>query len=124
MYDALITGHGENELQSHVDSTTRRFFAMLANAPSGMPAEMPMAPTAAPIFAARYPEAAIVFDNLHALHDVAADILMSPVVPKNEKRAALLAAAAAYRDDTTAVITVDEWRTMAHMMGASTPIRR
>src|SRR5262249_8734619 len=96
MYDALIMGNGGSELQSHVDSTTRRFFAMLADAPRRMPPEMPMAPTSAPIFAARYPEAAIVFDNLHALHDVVADILTSPLVPKNEKRAALLAAAAAY----------------------------
>lgn len=116
LYDALIVGRTESELQARVDSTVRRFFAMIADAPSGMPAEMPMAPTAAPVFAERYPEAAIVFDNLHALHDVVADILMSPVVPKDQKRAAILAAAATYRDDTTSVQSVEEWRHMAKTM--------
>jgi hypothetical protein len=75
----------------------------------------------APKFAARYPEAAIVFDNLHALHDVVSDILASPAVASGRKRAALLAATAAYRDDTTAVISVDEWRAMSRMMSAHPP---
>jgi hypothetical protein len=95
---------------------------MIADAPRRMPAEMPMAPAAAPVFATRYPEAAIVFDNLHALHDVVADILMSPSIPRVEKRAALLVAAATYRDDTTAVVSIQEWRQMARMMAS--PDRR
>jgi len=118
LYDALIGRRTDAESQSRVDFTVQRFFGMLADAPKHMPAEMPMAPTASPIFAGRYPEAAIVFDNLHALHDVVSDILMSPVVPASEKRAAHLAAAAVYRDDTTAIVTVDEWRRMARLMSA------
>ena len=82
-----------------------------------MPTVMPMAAAVAPRFSERYPEAAIIFDNLHSLHDVVSDILASPVVPRNQKRAAILAAAASYRDDTTAVITVDAWKDMARMMG-------
>lgn len=119
LYDALIARPSDAELQARVDSTVKQFFSLVAHAPRSTPAEMPMAPAAAPVFSDRYPEAAIVFDNLHALHDVVADILMSPMVAGEERRAALLAAAAAYRDDTTAVVSVDEWRRMARMMGAS-----
>ena len=116
LYDALLRGGSAAERRASVDSTVRRFFAMIADAPSGMPGEMPMAPTTAPMFTARDPDAAIVFDNLHALHDVVADILLSPTVPPNRKRAAVLAAAAVYRDDTASVISVDAWRQMARQM--------
>lgn len=112
MYDALITGRTERVLQHSVDSLVNRFFAMIDDPPYSMPAEMPMSVESSPVFAARYPEAAIIFDNLHSLHDVVSDILASPIVAKRDKRAAILRAAAAYRDDTTAVISIDEWRMM------------
>ncbi|HEX4682180.1 MAG TPA: hypothetical protein VH277_05695 [Gemmatimonadaceae bacterium] len=115
IYDALLTGKTEQVLQKSVDSLVDRFFGMIADAPRHMPDEMPMAPEAAPLFSARYPDAAIIFDNLHSLHDVVSDILASPIVPAREKRAAILRAAAAYRDDTTAVISLDEWRMMGMM---------
>jgi hypothetical protein len=75
-----------------------------------------------------YPEASIIFDNLHALHDVAADILTSPIVPPWKKRAAILKAAAAYRDSTTGVTSRDDWRDHSlHMgveaMGGRAPVR-
>jgi hypothetical protein len=117
LYDALIAGRTERQLQAKVDSTVDRFFAMLSNAPEHMPSGMPMSAGSAPLFSDRYPEAAIIFDNLHSLHDVVSDILVSDVVAKAAKRRAILAAAAAYRDDTTAVISVDEWREMGSMMG-------
>jgi hypothetical protein len=117
LYDALMTGTTEREVRAGVDTVVAQFFGMIADAPSRMPPQMPMAPAVAPRFAARYPEAAIVFDNLHALHDVVADILASPEVGPARKREAILVAAAAYRDDTTAVTSVDEWRRMAEMMG-------
>ena len=123
LYDALIEGRTEQQLQADVDSVVNRFFAMTVDAPSRMPAQMPMAPVAAPRFATRYPEAAIVFDNLHALHDVVADILTSPLIPKGGKRESILAAAAAYRDDTTEVTTVEQWREMARAMSPD-PTRR
>jgi len=115
IYDALIEGKTERVLQHNVDSLVNRFFAMIADPPYSMPAEMPMSVMASPVFAERYPDAAIIFDNLHSLHDVVSDILASPLVPKRDKRAAILRAAAAYRDDTTAVISMDEWRMMDHM---------
>jgi hypothetical protein len=78
---------------------------------------MPMTAAVAPRFAARYPEAAIVFDNLHSMHDVISDILANPAVPRGRKRAEILLAARRYRDDTTSVVSEPEWRRMAAMMG-------
>ena len=71
-----------------------------------------------PLFAARYPEAAIIFDNLHAMHDVVSDILASPVVPRNGKRRAILEAAARYRADEPFAMSIEEWREMTRAMGA------
>jgi hypothetical protein len=116
LYDALIQGRTEQQLQSGVDSTVDVFFAMIEGSVASMPREMPMSPGVAPIFSQRYPNAAIIFDNLHSLHDVVADILTSDLIPKHDKRAAILAAAAQYRDDTTAVVSVDEWRSMGASM--------
>jgi hypothetical protein len=79
---------------------------------------MPMTAVVAPEFARRYPEAAIIFDNLHAMHDVISDILASPEVPRGRKRAEILTAAARYRDATSFAMTEREWREMARMMGA------
>jgi hypothetical protein len=78
---------------------------------------MPMAATVAPRFVERFPEAAIIFDNLHGLHDVISDILADSTVPRASKRAEILRAAANYRDDTTEVMTVAGWKRMAAGMG-------
>jgi hypothetical protein len=82
-----------------------------------MPAVMPMTAAVAPRFAARYPDVAIVFDNLHAMHDVVSDILAFPEVTTRAKRAALLAAAARYRDDSSSVTTREAWLQMSGEMG-------
>jgi hypothetical protein len=117
MYDGLIAGADERARVANVAEVLKRFRAMLEDAPTRLPGTMPMTPAIAPRFAARYPEASIIFDNLHSLHDVVSDVLASPVVPDSKKREAILRAAAAYRDDTTAIMTVAEWRGMAAMMG-------
>jgi hypothetical protein len=117
MYDGLIAGANERERASNVAEVLVRFRAMLKNPLGGLPSVMPMTPAIAPRFAARYPEAAIIFDNLHSLHDVVSDVLASSVVPASKKRETILRAAAAYRDDTTSVTSVRDWRGMATMMG-------
>jgi hypothetical protein len=76
-----------------------------------------MSAAVAPRFSDSFVEAAIIFDNLHALHDVVSDILGSPMVAPRDKRATVLRAAAAYRDSTTAVISRAEWREMSLEMG-------
>jgi hypothetical protein len=90
---------------------------MLENPPETMPYLMPMTAAIAPTFAERYPEISIVFDNLHMMHDVVSDILGSDQVPRNRKRAEILRAMDMFRDDTSYVTTVEEWRQMAVGMG-------
>ena len=60
---------------------------------------------------------AIIFDNLHSLHDVVSDILADERIPRSEKRRRILDAAAQYRDDVTSVVSVPDWKAMADAMG-------
>ena len=117
LYDALLAGDSPAARRAAVASTTARFRTMVGGAGDALPTVMPMTAAIAPAFAARYPEAAVVFDNLHSLHDVVSDILASPGVPRAGRRAALLRATATYRDSTTSVTTMAEWRAMSLAMG-------
>ena len=116
LYDALMVP-GEVGRESAVAETVRRFWTMLDGAGEALPSVMPQSAAVAPCFSARYPEAAIIFDNLHSLHDVVSDILANPSVPRSQKRATLLGAAATYRDPTTSVTSESDWRHMAADMG-------
>lgn len=117
LYEPLMLGRTTEERQTGVTATVARFRQMLENAPENMPRLMPMTAAVAPTFAARYPEAAIIFDNLHGMHDVISDILASPKVPREMKREEILRAAERYRDNTSFVMTEAEWREMSQMMG-------
>lgn len=117
LYEPLLAGKNKDERQTGVLATVARFRQMIENPPANMPRVMPMTPAVAPLFTARYPEAAIIFDNLHSMHDVISDILANPSVPRDRKRAAILEAAKRYRDDTSYVMTRAEWLDMAKMMG-------
>ena len=75
------------------------------------------------MFTERYLEAAIVFDNLHSLHDVVSDILASPKVPSGQKRAAILTAISRYRDSTSFTTTREEWLSMSRDMGGVDTLR-
>ncbi|HVF40074.1 MAG TPA: hypothetical protein VM939_09240 [Gemmatimonadaceae bacterium] len=117
LYEPLLAGRNRDERQSGIAATVTRFRQMIEQPPTRMPRVMPMTPAVAPLFTARYPEAAIIFDNLHSMHDVISDILANPSVPRDRKRAEILKAAARYRDNTSFVTTPREWREMATMMG-------
>jgi len=117
LYEPLMTARSPEARQAGVTATVARFRQMLENAPEHLPRVMPMTAAIAPTFAERYPEAAIVFDNLHGMHDVISDILASPRVPRAKKREEILRAAARYRDDTSFLMTMQEWRDMGAMMG-------
>jgi hypothetical protein len=119
LYEPLVVGETVTERKALVDATVARFWQMIQNAPENMPFLMPMTPAVAPAFSKRYPEAAIIFDNLHMMHDVVSDILVSPEVPREKKREEILRAARLFSDDTSYVIPVEEWREMAQMMGAN-----
>ena len=100
-----------------VRATTDRFRAMIDSAPEHMPRVMPMTAAIAPQFAARYPTIAIIFDNLHSMHDVISDILANPSVPRSAKRTEIMLAARRYRDDSSYVMPDSAWRTMSIEMG-------
>ncbi len=117
LYEPLLAGRNKDERQTGVLATVTRFRQMIEDAPTWMPRVMPMTPEVAPLFTARYPEAAIIFDNLHSMHDVVSDILANPAVPRNQKRVEILRAATRYRDNTSFVQTREEWLEMARMMG-------
>jgi hypothetical protein len=116
-YDALLADDDPVARRRAVDGAVARFWMLVSDAPARLPRVMPMSAAVAPRFADRYPDAAIIFDNLHALHDVVADVLSSPHLSASERRRILLVAAAAYRDSTTAVTSREEWRAMSRAMG-------
>jgi hypothetical protein len=117
LYEPLIVGKTGEARQAGVRATVARFWQMLENPLESLPYQMPMTAAVAPAFAERYPEAAIIFDNLHSMHDVVSDILANPSVPRARKRAEILLAAARFRDDTSYVMPVQAWRTMSAEMG-------
>nr|MBA3466168.1 hypothetical protein [Gemmatimonadaceae bacterium] len=117
LYEPLLAGRNKDERQTGVLATVARFRQMIENPPSNMPRMMPMSPAVAPLFTARYPEAATIFDNLHSMHDVVSDILSNPSVPRDRKRTEIMRAASRYRDNTSFVMTREEWKAMSHGMG-------
>ncbi len=119
LYEPLIRGSTSADRQTGVVAAVARFWQMLESPPDGMPVIMPMTAAISPAFSERYPDAAIIFDNLHSMHDVISDILASTRVPRNMKRAEILKAAARYRDDTSFVMTRAEWLSMSNSMGVN-----
>jgi len=119
LYEALMASPNPPERRQNVAAVVTRFWTLVDGGADSLPSVMPMSAAIAPRFAARYPEAAVVFDNLHSLHDVVSDILADPAIPARRKRDAMLAAAARYRDETSSVTSMEEWRAMADAMGLS-----
>ncbi len=117
LYEPLLVGRTIEERQAGVAATVARFRQMLPNAPEGYPVVMPMTAAIAPTFAKRWPELAIIFDNLHSMHDVISDILANATVPRDQKRTLIMKAAREYRDDVTEIMTVPGWLKMTEMMG-------
>jgi hypothetical protein len=117
LYEPLLVARSADERQAGVKATVARFWQMLEDAPDNMPPLMPMTAAVAPRFAERYPEIAIIFDNLHMMHDVISDILASPAVPRDRKQAEIRRQVDLFRDDTSYATTVEEWRQMAVGMG-------
>jgi hypothetical protein len=129
LYDALLAGNDLAERRANVALVTNRFWEMLRGGQAALPTMMPMSPAIATRFTAEYPEAAMIFDNLHSLHDVVSDILSNPQVPQGKKRETILRAAAKYRDNTSNITTPEEWRSMSIEMGVENmgglpPLRR
>jgi hypothetical protein len=119
LYEALLASSSPTERKENVAAVVARFWNLLDSASAALPTVMPQSAAVAPRFTARYPDAAIIFDNLHSLHDVVSDILANPSIPRAEKRRTILQAAARYRDSTTSITSVEEWKSMAESMGVA-----
>jgi hypothetical protein len=119
LYDALLASSSPAERKENVSAVVARFWSLIDSAPASLPSVMPQSAAIAPRFTARYPEAAIIFDNLHSLHDVVSDILADTTVPRGAKRRMILEAAARYRDSTSSITSLEEWKSMAESMGVA-----
>jgi hypothetical protein len=117
LYDALLSSANVAERRDAVARDVERFRHMLGDSGRRAPTAMPMAAAIAPAFTQRYPDAAVIFDNLHSLHDVVSDVLASSAVAPKAKRAAILAALARYRDDSSFTTSREEWMEMSRAMG-------
>jgi hypothetical protein len=118
LYDALLTSPNAAARKAAVARDVERFRRMIADSGRHRPKSMPMSAAVAPAFTSRYPEAAVIFDNLHALHDVVSDVLATPTFSPDEKRSAILLAIARYQNETASSISLDEWLKMSRAMGA------
>jgi hypothetical protein len=117
LYEPLLEGRTPAERKAGVDAAVARFWSMLENPPTRMPAMMPMTATVAPRFSERHPRAAAIFDNLHMTHDIISDILTSDSIPREKKREVIYAQLDELRDTTRNVMSWEEWRGMGEMMG-------
>lgn len=117
LYEPLVVGKTFDERQALSTAAVARFRQMLESPPRTMPHQMPMTAAIAPEFTRRYREFAIIFDNLHSMHDVVSDILANDSVPRNRKRAEIVRAGRLYRDDSSYVMPVEAWLTMSREMG-------
>jgi hypothetical protein len=117
LYEPLIDGQTPAERMAGVDAALARFWSMLPDAPSRMPAFMPMTSAIAPKFSERHPRAAAIFDNLHMMHDIISDVLTTDGIPHSRKRAVIHQQLDELRDSTRNVMPWEEWRNMGEMMG-------
>ena len=117
LYEPFIEGTSPEETKAGVQVTLGRFWSMLESPPDGFPKVMPMAAGVAPRFSSAHPRAAVIFDNLHMMHDIISDILQNDTVPAVGKREAIHAALDEFQDSTSNVMTMGMWRSMPEHMG-------
>jgi hypothetical protein len=117
VYEPLLAYADPAERQAGVAAATARFWQMVGGAPETLPSEMPMTPAIAPLFTNRYPRVAAVFDNLHMMHDVISDVLVSADIPKDEKRAEIYRQIDLFRSADEMAVSDQSWMNMAIMHG-------
>jgi hypothetical protein len=117
LYEPYLGGQTEAQRKAGVQATVARFWSMLEDPPARMPKLMPMTAAVAPKFSAAHPRAAVIFDNLHMLHDIMSDILTADTIPHRLKGEMIDQQLDKLQDPSRDVISIDEWRTMADHMG-------
>lgn len=115
LYEPMILAQSKAEAKAGIQATVARFWEMVNR--EAYPAVMPMTAAIAPEFSRRHPRAAVIFDNLHMMHDIISDIFASPTIPADRKRAVIYQQLAEFRTPSRNVITMEEWRNMAVHMG-------
>jgi hypothetical protein len=111
VHEPLLLHDTPEERQTAMQALLARFWQMLEDPPRTLPSEMPMTAAIAPEFTARYPRFAAIFDNLHMMHDVISDILVSDQVA--DRRAEIYRQADLFRDPDAMAVTREEWIAMA-----------
>jgi hypothetical protein len=111
VYEPFLLHDTSEERQAATHALLARFWQMLEDPPGRLPSEMPMTPAIAPEFTARFPRYAAIFDNLHMMHDVISDILVSGQVA--DKRREIYRQADLFRDPEAMAVTREEWIAMA-----------
>ncbi|HYF40557.1 MAG TPA: hypothetical protein VD930_12760 [Gemmatimonadales bacterium] len=117
LYEPFIEGVTRSERKAAVQATVARFWSMLQDPPSRFPRYMPMTAAIAPRFSSAHPRAAVIFDNLHMMHDIISDILTSSAIPHELKGAMIDQQLDRLQDPTRDVMSLEEWRRMADHMG-------
>jgi len=117
LYEPFIEGQTRAERKAAVQATLARFWSMLEDPPSRMPKVMPMTSAVAPKFSAAHPRAAVIFDNLHMMHDIISDILTADTIPYGLKGEMIAQQLDKLQDPSRDVMSMDEWRMMADHMG-------
>lgn len=117
LYETLIEETDVELRRRGIDRDVRRFKAMLTDPPSRLPSVMPMTSAVAPQFSKEHPRAAVIFDNLHMMHDIISDILASAKIPRDRKAAAITAALDEFQDGSKNTEDMEHWWMMADHMG-------
>jgi len=115
LYEPMLAAKSPAEAKAGVGAAIARFWEMVHR--EDYPKVMPMTSAVAPGFSRRHPRAAIIFDNLHMMHDIISDVLASPMIPEGRKRKAIYQQLEEFRSPHTNVIPLEEWREMAAHMG-------
>jgi hypothetical protein len=113
LYEPFIAGGTPAERKAGVEAAVARFWWMVADPDRRFPRTMPMGPEVAPRFSAAHPRAAVIFDNLHMMHDIISDILTDQRIPHGRKDEMIDAQLDKLQDPSTDVMSLDEWRRMA-----------
>lgn len=117
LYEPFIEGRTRAERKSGVQATVARFWSMLEDPPSRFPENMPMTSAIAPRFSRTHPRAAVIFDNLHMMHDIISDILTDETIPHGRKGRVIDQQLDKLQDPTRDVMPLEEWRMMGDHMG-------
>jgi len=117
LYEPFVASVVPAEQRAGVDATVAHFWAMLEPGKGQVPQLMPMTAAVAPNFSRRHPRAAVIFDNLHMMHDIISDILIADSLSRRDKGRMIEEQLDEFRDPTRNVMTMDEWWSMGDMMG-------